>query len=101
DLHIEDRVPGTAAPDGRHGRNGGGHGLSPSFPVSGGKSRTALRRTKATFGNRAHLFWLDHRRAAAIHIDRGAGDVGAGVGDEEAREIGELLGLAEAAERDV
>src|SRR3954467_8925503 len=42
---------------------------------------------------------LNHRRAAAVDIDRGAGDVGAGVGGEKAGDVGELLGPPDAAER--
>src|SRR5262245_9817520 len=42
---------------------------------------------------------LGHRRAAAVDVDGGAGDVGAGVGGEQARDIGELLGPSHAAER--
>ena len=38
---------------------------------------------------------------AAVDIDGGAGDVGRGVRGQEAGKIGEFLGLADAAERNV
>src|SRR6202008_4561914 len=42
---------------------------------------------------------LHHRRASAIDVDRAAGHIGGGVGDQETGDVGELLGPAHAAER--
>src|SRR3954470_19496861 len=44
---------------------------------------------------------LHDRRAAAVDVDRGPGHVRAGIGREEARHVGEFLGTAEAAKRDL
>src|SRR5271156_3137711 len=40
-----------------------------------------------------------HRRAAAVDVDRAAGHIGGGVGNQEAGDVGELLGPAHPAQR--
>src|SRR3954462_14477595 len=68
-------------------------------PKSGTRTRgakSARDAVRITFSAGLH-----DRRAAAVDVDRGPGHVRAGVGGEEARHVGELLGAAEAAERDL
>src|SRR5262245_17940405 len=61
-----------------------------------------LPRRKSNAGTMECEEWgLNHRRAAAVDVDGRAGDVGGGVGGEEARDVGEFLGAAETPERNV
>ncbi len=59
-----------------------------------------LTRAKELIGRTAAVA-RHHRRMAAVDVDRRAGDVGACIGGQEAGEVGELLGLADAPQRNV